>query len=322
MTFNTNENTKMSHALDYIDGFESLINEYKQDGKVSSPEAIYTNTVLKLNGFSSDSIVGSEGFISDVAKKFWQGILAIYNWFKSLFKSAEERKLDEAQKRFTDTIKKIKNADPNNEIIDSIVSEHYKTRLSTFINKLTFPLPVSETANKNPTPGSLLEYLVEKIAVISRDIKDSGVKEMESLLPELANLNTVIYQLQQTKFYLELDKHTNTSEEFDIMDLLPEAILKAIKVRRQCESVVKMGFTAISDHVDVLLNSELYKRYSKLIAMLIKNIVKIQNLLINESIYILKLVSVHPVFKGIDFSPLIDDKVKGLIVEDTVRDLA
>lgn len=320
MTLNIGENKKMTHEIDYINGFESLINEYKQDGRPSSPEAIYTHTTLKLNGFSSDSVVGSEGFISDLGKKFWQAVLAIYNWFKSLFKANDERKLDATQKVLEDTIKKIKKVDPNHEIIDGIVSEHYKNRSTTFINKLTYPLPINDP-DKTPTPSSLLKYLESELTSISDAIRDSDVKELTHLSMELIRLYTDVYALRASKLYKELDDTHNTSKSLDLMALLPEAIKAAIKLRRQCDLAIIPALNTIKNN-SLLLNNELYKRYSRIQTLLVKNVVKIQNTLIDESIYILKLISKHPAFKEIDFTPLIDDKVKSLIVEDTVRDLA
>jgi len=113
--------------MEKISGFESLESEFEHTCAITkgmdelvlainesnelTPDAVYTDTVLKLNGIELVELSGTEGFLDGVKK----GAMKVYEWVKQLVKTirdwfagSNKKEYDQAKKEITEDLVLVK----------------------------------------------------------------------------------------------------------------------------------------------------------------------------------------------------------------------
>lgn len=74
--------TEFKHACAITNGIDELVLSIK-DSKELTPDGVYADTVLKLNGIELAELAGTEGFLDGIKR----GASKIYEWIKELIKT-------------------------------------------------------------------------------------------------------------------------------------------------------------------------------------------------------------------------------------------
>lgn len=127
----------MSHVIDFITGFESLIDEYQTQRKPVSPEAIYTNSTLKLHGITPSSVGGLENFITEGASKVWKAICEFFAWLKDVFTGRTKAKEDELLKDIQKNAAEFRErAEKSNEALKEKLQENLRKSAAVHVKRL------------------------------------------------------------------------------------------------------------------------------------------------------------------------------------------
>lgn len=73
------------HEAELLTGYLDLVDS-QEEGIAKTPEAVYTETVLKLDAGTYDIVDGQEGFLDNIKR----GANKVYEWIKSIIKAIKE----------------------------------------------------------------------------------------------------------------------------------------------------------------------------------------------------------------------------------------
>jgi len=75
----------VEHEAELLNGYVDLVDS-NGDAELKTPEAIYTETVLKLDGDTYGIVDGQEGFLDNIKR----GSTKVYEWIKSLIRAIKD----------------------------------------------------------------------------------------------------------------------------------------------------------------------------------------------------------------------------------------
>jgi len=75
----------VEHEAELLNGYVDLVDS-NGDAELKTPEAIYTETVLKLDGDTYGIVDGQEGFLDNIKR----GATKVYEWIKSLIRAIKD----------------------------------------------------------------------------------------------------------------------------------------------------------------------------------------------------------------------------------------
>lgn len=149
----------LEHALMTINGFESLSN-----GDLTSPDSVYTKTVLKLNGVDFKGRVGSEGFgsyLKDGANKIYEMvknfIKAIRDFFKGMFGKKVDNGISNATKSVEKSVAELTTQIPKLEL-----SETTKNQVQEINQRITDKIEALKKKVVDTEVATLAQVQVEK----------------------------------------------------------------------------------------------------------------------------------------------------------------
>lgn len=99
------------HEATLLIGYDELI-AHQEDKKPMTPDAVYTETVLKLDHETFDIVDGQEGFIDQIKR----GASKVYEWIKSIIKAIRDFIFGSKKKKVTEAEVSLKTVTP---LVDS-----------------------------------------------------------------------------------------------------------------------------------------------------------------------------------------------------------
>lgn len=204
------------HEAELLVGFDDL-RDLTDHKATKTPEAIYTETVLKLDGGTYDIVDGQEGFLDNIKR----GATKVYEWIKSIIKAIKEwlfgkprREVAEVEKS---VIKISKELDDRLEVVDKATSED----IIRTISDLHIP-----EAQKQKMKQAIQRMPAEDRTIINQTTvpmsDTSSTDKSEKIISEMSN--RLISRVKSVKTNLEeikrVDPETIVSKELGVDDFL------------------------------------------------------------------------------------------------------
>jgi len=125
------------HEAELLAGYDDLL-AHRDEKKEKTPEAVYTETVLKLEAGTYGIVDGQEGFLENIKR----GATKVYEWIKSVIKAIRDWLFGAKKKDYDAAAKNLKDLDANTDIkklgkdgIAGLASEYKE--LAANLNRIT-----------------------------------------------------------------------------------------------------------------------------------------------------------------------------------------
>lgn len=92
------------HEAELVTGYDALLDHVENDTP-KTPEAVYTETVLKLDAGTYDIVDGQEGFLDSIKR----GASKVYEWIKSIIRAIRNWFSGNNRKEYTTAVVELKN---------------------------------------------------------------------------------------------------------------------------------------------------------------------------------------------------------------------
>lgn len=218
------------HEAELVTGYDDLVSHHEHQTP-KTPEAVYTETVLKLEAGTYGIIDGQEGFLDNIKR----GATKVYEWIKQLIKSIRDwffgksqkdmtevkRVLPEKVKYFNELPEKIQTEAsagtlPKPQLISAVMTEKGSKAISETINRLP-------TEDKKIFEGELIQAgedpeIKEKITIIYDDVIEKIGAKLKGRVTSLRVHEAEIDRLDPSKVArsktLNLERYeTHVSDE-------------------------------------------------------------------------------------------------------------
>lgn len=248
------------HIMSFIDGFESMIKQYRENGSVNiGGMEGYSVGVLRANSLQYDVTKGFENFIVDGIKKLCEMISdffkAIWNFFFGSDKKAAKAEEDAKETKVkVSKVKKAVNETPSNPSTDidysriKKINAHGK-RIKELLDKVLRYMEGSDQASKHfeEAAGNLDSgELPPEYAKIFEKLKSVSLK----IKKDCDKLNTIAPKIKELKVPEgnRLDKSA-TSKILSLVDSYMIASIDAISSSRalltECENSYDLVFKIV-----------------------------------------------------------------------------
>ena len=92
------------HEAELVTGYDDLVSHHEHQTP-KTPEAVYTETVLKLEAGTYGIIDGQEGFLDNIKR----GANKVYEWIKSMIRAIRNWFSGNNKKEYTTAVAEVKN---------------------------------------------------------------------------------------------------------------------------------------------------------------------------------------------------------------------
>lgn len=235
------------HEAELLNGYVDLVDS-NGDKELKTPEAIYTETVLKLDGETYGIVDGQEGFLDNIKR----GATKVYEWIKALIKSIKEwlfgkpkQEVAKVEKEFVNVATELDAimAEPEKviqgEVISTVMNSHIAEPVKHNVKRSLSRVPAEDRKIINETVVGIPGYTEKSEKIISEmagrlttrlDSVANNVTEIERIDPE----RKISKELDIDKFLIVYSKVVGGSKVF-----LDHANTKTIAVA--AERIVKIA---------------------------------------------------------------------------------
>lgn len=231
----------LDHVLMTIDGFESLSN-----GDLTSPESVYTKTVLKLNGVDFKGREGSEGFMSSVksgAVKIYEMIKNFIKAIRDFFKGMFGKKVDSGVSNATKSVEKVAE-ELTTQIPKLELSESTKEKVSEINDRLADKISAIKKSAENTSTSS---DVTAKIKKFNQQLELQNDQRKTKVADRIERVVTETWEGSYKILFTEM------------MVCEKDVFLKTVKNLDQVASDYGMGAMCVSSELKEI--KELYDRF-------------------------------------------------------------
>lgn len=207
------------HEAELVTGYLDLVDS-QEEGIVKTPEAVYTETVLKLDAGTYDIVDGQEGFLDNIKR----GANKVYEWIKSIIKAIKEwlfgkprREVQEVEKS---VIKISKELDDKLKVLDKATPEDILHTVSDLHIPEQQKQKIKQAIQRIPAED---RTIINQAETLTSDT--SSTDKSEKIISEMAN--RLISRVKSVKTNLDeitrVDPEGIISKELGIDDFLKNA---------------------------------------------------------------------------------------------------
>lgn len=163
------------HEGELLIGYSDLL-DVQENGAEKTPEAVYTETVLKLDAGTYGIVDGQEGFLDNIRR----GAIKVYEWIKSLIKAIRDWLFGGKKKEYAEATKNLKTLDISADVqklggkgIDGLIFERPEAKIPalTSADKAIINESIKKVAAEPEFTAKLSDKRTEMIELITMRAK-------------------------------------------------------------------------------------------------------------------------------------------------------
>lgn len=187
----------VEHEAELLNGYVDLVDS-NGDAELKTPEAIYTETVLKLDGDTYGIVDGQEGFLDNIKR----GATKVYEWIKSLIRAIKDwlfgkpkQEVAKVEKEFIETAADLDDITSEtgkeiSEIIRSVMESHIAEPAKLNVKRNLSRVPLEDRKIINETVVGIPGY-TEKSEKIVSEMATRMVTRLNSVANNIAEIERI-----------------------------------------------------------------------------------------------------------------------------------